>query len=399
MGIRGFPTLKLAIPSTGTTKSGKPKPPRLEDYRGQRSARAIVEAVVERMPNHVRRVTSADIRGFLAEANGTAKAVFFTEKGTTSPLMKALAADFLGSIQFAQVRSKEKEAVDVFGVTKFPTLILMPGGTKEPLVHDSEMSRKTVLAFLSQVSEPNSGPTSEAKSKSNSNNEKKDKSSSQEQQSREDDKEEEKEESQSSSSRSDSPRVLDPLLTDIEMRDRCLGPKTGACLVALMAMPASTSEAEVLSRDPSIVAVAHLAEITNRYKAMGAALFPVYAVPDAVTAAARLRSKLRLPDRAVVLLVVNAKRGWWARFPGGVDQQAYSVPALDAWLDEVKMGEMKKEKLPDGIILSEQEAKEAYEDLKQRLEEDDRRIMEERERVRGTPGSASGEEEIVHEEL
>ena len=37
----------------------------------------------------------------------------------------ALAIDFLGSIQVAQVRNKEKKAVESLGIDKFPTLVLL----------------------------------------------------------------------------------------------------------------------------------------------------------------------------------------------------------------------------------------------------------------------------------
>src|SRR2546430_15435214 len=50
MGVQGFPTLKIIRPGK---KAGKPA---VEDYQGGRSAKAIVDAVIERIPNHVKRV-------------------------------------------------------------------------------------------------------------------------------------------------------------------------------------------------------------------------------------------------------------------------------------------------------------------------------------------------------
>lgn len=148
MGVQGFPTLKVVRP-------GK-KRPVVEDYQGARSAKAIVDAVVEKIPNHVKRVGDKDLDGFLEEK--TAKAILFTEKGTTSALLRALAIDFLGSVQFAQIRNKEKKAVDKFGVEKFPTLVLLPGGDKEALVYDGELKKDPMVEFISQVAAPNPNP-------------------------------------------------------------------------------------------------------------------------------------------------------------------------------------------------------------------------------------------------
>ena len=82
MGIKGFPTLKIVRPGS---KRGKPV---IEDYQGQRSAKAIVDALVDKIPNHVKKVQDSDLEAWL-EGGTQAKAILFTEKGTTQPLIKA----------------------------------------------------------------------------------------------------------------------------------------------------------------------------------------------------------------------------------------------------------------------------------------------------------------------
>lgn len=126
----------------------------------------MVDWVVERIPNHVTRVTASKLDNFLSTKNDTAKAILFTTKGTTSSLYKALAVDFLGSVTFAQIRDKEAPAVETFGVTKFPTLILLPGGEKEGVVFDGEMKKDQLVKFFSQVAEPNKGLPEVKKEKS-----------------------------------------------------------------------------------------------------------------------------------------------------------------------------------------------------------------------------------------
>ncbi|KAF3764197.1 thioredoxin-domain-containing protein, partial [Cryphonectria parasitica EP155] len=66
-GVQGFPTLKIVRPGS---KKGKPV---VEDYQGQRSAKAIVEAVVDKINNHVKRVNDKDIDEFLSTKNESAK--------------------------------------------------------------------------------------------------------------------------------------------------------------------------------------------------------------------------------------------------------------------------------------------------------------------------------------
>ncbi|KAI5295590.1 hypothetical protein KEM52_000893 [Ascosphaera acerosa] len=149
MDIKGFPTLKIAVPSK------KPGRPVLEEYKGKRAAKAISSAVVERMPNHVKRLTDQNIGAWLAEANATAKAVVLSKKGVVSATVRALATDFLGSIRFAQVRDKEKAAVRMLGVDKYPALIVLPGGEAEARVYDGAMEKRPMMDFLSEFAAPN----------------------------------------------------------------------------------------------------------------------------------------------------------------------------------------------------------------------------------------------------
>ena len=157
--IQGFPTLKIVRPSK---KAGRPT---VEDYQGARSAKAIVDAVVEKIPNHVKRVTDNSLQSWLDEKNGTAKVILFTEKGTVSALLRALAIDYLGVINVGQVRSKEAAAVAAFGVDKFPSLVLLPGGDAEPAVYHGELKKEPMSEFLSQAGPPNPDPAPEAPKK------------------------------------------------------------------------------------------------------------------------------------------------------------------------------------------------------------------------------------------
>ncbi|CRK26570.1 hypothetical protein BN1708_018243, partial [Verticillium longisporum] len=70
------------------------------------------------------------------------RAILFTEKGTTSPLLRSIAIDFLDVITIAQARNNQKAVVEKYGIEKFPTLILLPVGASEPMVSHPHSSTK-----------------------------------------------------------------------------------------------------------------------------------------------------------------------------------------------------------------------------------------------------------------
>jgi len=156
-GVQGFPTLKIVKP--GKT----PGKPIVEDYQGPRTAKGIVDAVIDKIPNHVKRVDDKTLEGWLEEANETAKAILFTDKGKTSALLKAVAIEFKGSISVAQIRNtdKEKASLELFGISKFPTLLLLPGGKEaEGIVYDGELNKAGMVEFLAKSTSisPNQDP-------------------------------------------------------------------------------------------------------------------------------------------------------------------------------------------------------------------------------------------------
>lgn len=128
------------------------------DYQGARTAKAMSDALVEIIPNHVTRVTASKIDEFLTQKNETAKAILFTNKGVTSALWKALAIDFLGSMTFAQIRDKEKKAIDIFGISEYPTIVVLPGGDKEGIVYSGKVQKDDLFKFFSAIAPPKKEP-------------------------------------------------------------------------------------------------------------------------------------------------------------------------------------------------------------------------------------------------
>jgi protein disulfide-isomerase A6 len=392
MDVKGFPTLKIVRPGK---KAGRPT---VEDYQGPRTAKGIVESVKDKIPSHVKRVTDKDLDSWLTENNSSAKAILFSEKGVTSALLKAVAIDFLGSISVAQIRSKEAAAVSLFGVTSYPALVLLPGGTKDPIVYSGEMKKAAIVEFLSQAATPNPDPAPASSSKSKSRGSSKD--------AKQSSKASSKFAKASSSHRSDesasikasqtaetleensnptespNPQVVTddtqkpiqvpevaPQITTLDtpesLQQNCLTSKSGVCILLL------APSAFIQTTDsPVSKAASALSEIHHKHTKRGAKLFPFYNVP--ASASSELRKALGFSDDSLEIVAINAKKAWVKRYLGISD---VSHNAIDDWVDSIRMGEGKKEKLTESVIVEAAEkqtppvAEKAEEKVQMQMEE------------------------------
>ncbi|KAL9043541.1 MAG: hypothetical protein Q9214_003276 [Letrouitia sp. 1 TL-2023] len=392
MGVQGFPTLKIVKPSK------KPGKPTVEDYQGARSTKDIVDAVKQAIPNNVKRIGDKSLNSFLDTKNETAKAILFSDKGTTSALTKVLAAEYRDAISFAQIRNKEKAAVEMFGVTEFPTLIVLPGGTEPPVRFDGSFSKSAMQDFLAQFASTQSKtapkpkkqkplaeePAAAAEPVPAEETAKSEEvassfsSASSAHASAEastaaggattetlEDESQPTESPDPQASPEDAPKpapvpdVPPPIAALIEqtiLEQKCLGPKTTTCILALLP-PAAASDEEagsVLLPDDATAALASLAEIAEKHSERGSKLFPFYSVPSRNTGSAVVREALKL-DKDMELVAVNSRRGWFRRFEG----ERYGVHEVETWVDAIRLGEGQKGKLPDSLIVAEEEKKNA----------------------------------------
>jgi protein disulfide-isomerase A6 len=388
MGIQGFPTLKIVRPGkrTGT--------PIIEDYRGGRTAKSMVETVVDKIPNHVEKLTTAKVEGWLSENNGTSKAILFTKKGATSALYRSLAIDFLGSISFAQMRHTEKGVEDIFGITDFPKLVLLPGGDQESIVYDGDLKKETMSAFLSQIAKPNQDPppASPKKKKDStkkgkkSKNEKSSKKTADEASPKSEKSEEsvnqkaaeqmpldnepaaepvaDKEattEDEEESLEPEKPKVTRPpplpfISTPDELQKLCFNPKAGTCLIALL--PEMGDEEE--PSEGVIEGLSSLQYIRHKRKSKGDKLFPFYAIPAENEVNTYLRKTLTVEGQEKLgnngqleVFVVNAKRGWWRRYRSeSARDSGFGPMELELWIEHVRSGAGMKEAMPKGAVKS-----------------------------------------------
>ncbi|OCT46932.1 disulfide isomerase [Cladophialophora carrionii] len=361
MGVQGFPTLKIVRPGS------KPGRPAVEDYMGPRSAKGIVEAVKDKIPNHVKKLQGDALATWLEDKAIPAKAIVFTDKGTTSPLVKSLAIDFLGTIAFAQVR--DKATAETHGVSKFPTVHLIPSAGATPIPYDGEINRESLVSFFSQVAPPNPDPAPKAKAAKSSSRKPKSKPASSASaafsRASEAHKSSDFEEHLAGSSTivlDDTPPTESPLpivdteekpmviphvvapiptlSTAAEVEAACLLPKSGNCILILLPAGVTPSQA-------TTSALSGFAEISDKYNKRKAVVIPMYAVPADNQAATLIRNDLGLgSDEKMEIIATNMKRGWWRHYQA----DSYDILDLESFIDAIKLGEGSKSTLPAGFV-------------------------------------------------
>jgi protein disulfide-isomerase A6 len=90
-------------------------------------------------------------------------------------------------------------------------------------------------------------------------------------------------------------------------------------------------------------------------------------VPTSNPVAGLLLSSLSLGSDEVHLLATHGKRAWYKKYPGN----AFGVEAVEQWVDAIRMGEGKKEKLPEVVLAAAEkpEEKKADEPVDIKIEE------------------------------
>ena len=380
MGVQGFPTLKIVKPSK------KPGKPIVEDYQGAREAKPIIDAIKSAIPNNVKKLGDKGLNAWLEASNDTSKAILFSEKGTTGALVKVLATDYLGRISFAQIRNKEKAAVEMFGITEYPALVILPGGNKEPVRFEGSFSKSSMTEFLNQYAPVKAEPSAKkqkqkplAKEPKESAETRSAKSASASSEFSEasssyasteasseaasatsvtlDDESNPTESPEPIAVPEDAPKpavmpdLAPPIPALVEQRyleKQCLGPKSGTCILALL--PPTIDDAGSVLPDAVNTALASLAQLAEKHKERGSKLFPFYSIPARNTGAAVLRDALKLSsDNEIELIAVNARRGWYRRF----EASDFHIHSVETWVDAIRLGEGAKGKLPESLVVDE----------------------------------------------
>ena len=371
MGIQGFPTLKT-VRQTGMY--GKPI---MMDYKGGRSASDMVEAVKNLIPNVVDKLENKNLDTYLSDNRDLPRAILFTDKGTTAALTKVLANEYVTNLKFAQARKKEDKVTGKFGVDKFPTLLVLPAGSEEPVVYEGAMEKQPLNEFLDQYAERYDAKAAAKAAKSASKKDKSDKKTS----SADASKFEKASASHAAAEASEAagsastitldmpdftelpdpevdgakpvsvPDVTPPipvLATEEELVKACLGPKTGTCVVALL--PPEGGETAAEQPEPARKALRSLADLAQKHKQRGGSLFPFYALPSDNPGNLALKSALEIGDGDVQLVAINGTRSWWNKFS---TEKGFEETVVENWIDGIRFGEAKKHSLPEGMVPNE----------------------------------------------
>ena len=334
MGVQGFPTLKIIRPSKKA--GGKPV---VEDYQGPRTATGIQEAVVSKMNNHVVKLTQSELMSFFNKDG--IKGLLFTEKGSTSALMKSLAIDFLDKVSIGQLKvtDKEKEVAAKLGIDKFPTFVVLPDKETSPAYYKGEMKKADIVEFLKTWAEPNvDGATKKGDKKKGDKKDKKAKEPAAETE------EAAEEETAETTAQPAAPSVISINTVDSfdALAESCLTPKAHTCVLAFVPSPASTD---------GETAVGSLSALNTKYIRGDRHMFPFLSVPSTVEGSEGLKSSLGL-KKDVELVALSARRKWLRVYDGD-----FSETSVESWIDAVRMGDGEKKKLPAEVIVEAVEAK------------------------------------------
>ncbi|CAD6503553.1 BgTH12-03214 [Blumeria graminis f. sp. triticale] len=324
-GIEGFPTIKIIKP--GKT----PGKPRVEEYNGPRSAKGIVETVVQNIPNLVKTLHRETAEEWIKTTNESPRAILFTEKPKVSGLWKAIAIEFKGNVQFAQLQTdlNEDSQAKLYEITKLPTVLLLkPGAEVEKLRYDGEIKREKLVEFLSQVATPNPDPAPVTAKKDST-------------------KADEAETTppttaQKPASTTEPAPTIPALLQETELNTECLGTKTGTCILVLLS---GTPDKEAIEN------IGFISELAHKYKKLNRVLFPFYILPEMNPKYATMAKELSLDDKLSVI-AVNGKRMWWRQMHQPEDSSTKALgKTLENWISSIQLGEGEKLKLPSGLVV------------------------------------------------
>ncbi|KAI9105767.1 thioredoxin-like protein [Phlyctochytrium arcticum] len=146
-GVQGFPTIKIF----GAGVKGLP-----QDYQGPRTAKALVDAAVAKIPStNIQYINgsgkrSVSLADFLEQQTALSRVILVSAKPSTPPLYKALSLEFKNHLIFAEAKSTDLDVVEKLNVTKFPAVVVIPSGSEEALPYSGTMKFAPLKKFLDE---------------------------------------------------------------------------------------------------------------------------------------------------------------------------------------------------------------------------------------------------------
>lgn len=96
-----------------------------ERYREKMEWNALANTAARKMQSFVSIVTSDNFESFFYRDSTKHHVLLFTDKKSTPAIFKALSKKFLDKLVFGEVRTSEKQLLDKYGVTEYPTIIVV----------------------------------------------------------------------------------------------------------------------------------------------------------------------------------------------------------------------------------------------------------------------------------
>jgi len=154
MGIQGFPTIKVFYPTSVDPTGKNPTNQSIIDYQGMRSAKSIVEFVLERVINIVKKIKTEDEMEDFIKDTSLSRAVLFTNKMKTPVLFQSLALQYAGRVVLGEVKDSLKEVCEKYNIEKFPSVVVFNKDTTEPIVYDGIMKHQGISEFFDKYAPP-----------------------------------------------------------------------------------------------------------------------------------------------------------------------------------------------------------------------------------------------------
>ncbi|KAF9430336.1 protein disulfide isomerase (PDI) protein [Podila epigama] len=323
-GIKGFPTIKV-FPANRSGKSNVKYP---RDYQGERSGRAIVDHLVQMLPNDIQIVSSnpsseriTNIDEFVA-AEDSARALLFTKKITSSNMYKGLATDFRRRMVVAEMRNPSESVLKQFNIEKSPpVLIVFPKGEKEPVIYEGDLKRDPLSEFLNQYAD-----TVKSSSSPKAQKEKK----------------------------PEAPVApFDPNIIQIETQEafkkECLDKTAGSCAIAFLVVEPEFEESVKLHEE-------NLATLTKVKKTAYDAKRPLHVMwMDALDKrVVALKDQFQLSSDIPGLLLINPGKKAFVPFMGRFDPEG-----IQEWLSDSSSGRVRAFPYTFDIAMAEKKAAEA----------------------------------------
>ena len=120
-------------------------------YGGKIDFNSLFNYATKRMSYYVNDVTKAKLNDFLSKRPEKFHVLLFTSKNATPSMYKGLSKFFINKLIFGEIMQNEKELIQLFGVRKFPTLMVIIDEEKNKYdIYNGKITYEDVKKYLNK---------------------------------------------------------------------------------------------------------------------------------------------------------------------------------------------------------------------------------------------------------